>query len=91
MPPPQREISKGFGTAAAGTGVKQDLQMDEPIMAFSHPSYAESVSSPVTGHVEETMHQSQAPQKAIHAPPAPYESSMSQKESMLSAIRMLSL
>lgn len=93
-PPPQRDISKGFGTAAAaGTGFKQYLQKDEPIMAFPHPAYAEPVSSPVTGHVEETMHLLRAPQKAMPVPPASYERSMnqSQTESRLSAIRKLSL
>lgn len=92
-PPPQRDISKGFGTAAARTGFKQDLQKDEPTMAFPHPAYAEPVSSPVTGHVEETMHLPRAPQKAIPVPPASYERSMnqSQNESRLSAICKLSL
>lgn len=91
MPPPQREISKDFGTTTDGTEVSQDLQKDEPIMASPHPSYAESGSLPVTGHVEETMHLPQAPQKAMLEPPASYERSMSEKESRLSAIRKLSL
>lgn len=90
-PPPQYQISKGFGTAAAGTGFPQDLHKDEPIMAFPHPTYAEPVSSHVTGHVEETMHLSQAPRNAMPAPRGSYKRPMSQIERRIPTIRKLSL